>query len=112
MTKGKDYSDNVFEKLSEIERKILVDYYGLEPGSDETKSLQKIGDEVGVTGERIRQRREKAIAKVCDYLVKHELWGTASILLPQRNRKETNSQAWSRRSRLLSHIAQAESVTR
>ena len=49
--------------LTPRERRILVLYYGLEPGSEEM-TLERIGDVMGVTRERIRQIRERAFAKL------------------------------------------------
>src|SRR5512138_1360390 len=47
------------------ERKILSLYYGLEEGS-EALTLEKIGELLGVTRERIRQIRERAFEKLRD----------------------------------------------
>ncbi len=49
--------------LTPRERRILVLYYGLEPGSEEM-TLERIGAVMGVTRERIRQIRERAFAKL------------------------------------------------
>ncbi|GJG87970.1 RNA polymerase sigma factor RpoD [Gemmatimonadetes bacterium T265] len=49
--------------LTPRERRILILYYGLEPGSEEM-TLERIGDVMGVTRERIRQIRERAFAKL------------------------------------------------
>ena len=49
--------------LTPRERKILALYYGLEPGAEDM-TLERIGDLMGVTRERIRQIRERAFAKV------------------------------------------------
>ena len=49
--------------LTPRERRILVLYYGLEPGAEEM-TLERIGDVMGVTRERIRQIRERAFTKL------------------------------------------------
>ena len=49
--------------LTPRERRILVLYYGLEPGTEEM-TLERIGVVMGVTRERIRQIRERAFAKL------------------------------------------------
>jgi RNA polymerase primary sigma factor len=56
--------DRVFEKyLTPRERRILYLYYGLEEGS-EGMTLERIGELMGVTRERIRQIRERAFEKL------------------------------------------------
>jgi RNA polymerase primary sigma factor len=60
----REFIDDVFEKyLTPRERKILYLYYGLEEGS-EGMTLEKIGELLGVTRERIRQIRERAFEKL------------------------------------------------
>ena len=49
--------------LTPRERKILALYYGLEEGSEEM-TLERIGELMGVTRERIRQIRERAFEKL------------------------------------------------
>jgi RNA polymerase primary sigma factor len=49
--------------LSPRERKILGLYYGLEAGA-EAMTLERIGELMGVTRERIRQIRERAFEKL------------------------------------------------
>jgi RNA polymerase primary sigma factor len=62
----REFIDGVFEKyLTPRERKILYLYYGLEEGS-EGMTLEKIGELMGVTRERIRQIRERAFEKLRD----------------------------------------------
>jgi RNA polymerase primary sigma factor len=54
--------------LSERERKIIEMYFGMDGGS---MTLEQIGDEYGLTKERIRQIKEKALRKLknnCDNL--------------------------------------------
>ena len=60
----REFIDNVFEQyLTPRERRILYLYYGLEEGS-EGMTLEKIGELMGVTRERIRQIRERAFEKL------------------------------------------------
>lgn len=49
--------------LTPRECRILILYYGLEPGSEEM-TLERIGAVMGVTRERIRQIRERAFTKL------------------------------------------------
>ncbi len=53
----------IHRHLTPRERRILVLYYGLEPGTEEM-TLERIGDVMGVTRERIRQIRERAFTKL------------------------------------------------
>ncbi len=60
----REFIDHVFEKyLTARERRILYLYYGLEEGS-EGMTLERIGELMGVTRERIRQIRERAFEKL------------------------------------------------
>lgn len=60
----KDFLDRLFRRyLTPRERRILTLYYGLDP-SEETLTLEEIGEALGVTRERIRQLRERAFAKL------------------------------------------------
>lgn len=60
----REFIDRIFEKyLTHRERRILYLYYGLEEGS-EGMTLEKIGEIMGVTRERIRQIRERAFEKL------------------------------------------------
>lgn len=60
----REFINRVFRKyLTPRERKILYLYYGLEEGS-EAMTLEKIGELMGVTRERIRQIRERAFEKL------------------------------------------------
>jgi RNA polymerase primary sigma factor len=62
----REFIDRIFEKyLTPRERKILYLYYGLED-SGEALTLEKIGELLGVTRERIRQIRERAFEKLRD----------------------------------------------
>ncbi len=58
------FIDQIFERyLTPRERKILTLYYGLEEGSD-PMTLERIGELMGVTRERVRQIRERAFEKL------------------------------------------------
>jgi len=60
----REFIDNALEKyLTPRERRILYLYYGLEEGA-EGMTLEKIGEIMGVTRERIRQIRERAFEKL------------------------------------------------
>lgn len=60
----REYIDAAFRRyLTPRERKILYLYYGLEEGS-EAMTLERIGELMGVTRERIRQIRERAFEKL------------------------------------------------
>jgi RNA polymerase primary sigma factor len=62
----REFIDRIFERyLTPRERKILCLYYGLDEGS-EALTLEKIGELLGVTRERIRQIRERAFDKLRD----------------------------------------------
>ena len=54
--------DKVLDSLSDVERKILVMYFGLE--QDQPVLLSEIGDALGVTRERVRQVKNQAIDKI------------------------------------------------
>ncbi|MBA2626821.1 MAG: RNA polymerase sigma factor RpoD/SigA [Gemmatimonadales bacterium] len=60
----REFIDRIFARhLTPRERKILSLYYGLDEGS-EALTLEKIGELLGVTRERIRQIRERAFEKL------------------------------------------------
>lgn len=60
----REFIDRLFRvHLTSRERKILSLYYGLEEGS-EALTLEKIGEMLGVTRERVRQIRERAFEKL------------------------------------------------
>jgi len=60
----REFIDRVFRKyLTPRERKILYLYYGLDEGS-EGMTLEKIGALMGVTRERIRQLRDRALRRL------------------------------------------------
>ena len=58
----KEKMADVLQNLSERERKVLVLRYGLEDGHQRT--LEEVGQEFGVTRERIRQIEAKALRKL------------------------------------------------
>jgi RNA polymerase primary sigma factor len=59
------------DKLTENERNVVILRFGLEDG--EPKTLEKIGDEFGVTRERIRQIESSALKKLRYIIGKDEL---------------------------------------
>lgn len=60
----REFIERIFDKyLTQREQKILYLYYGLDEGS-EGMTLEKIGELMGVTRERIRQIRERAFEKL------------------------------------------------
>ena len=60
----REFIERLFRRhLTPRERKILSLYYGLEEGS-EALTLERIGELLGVTRERIRQIRERAFEKL------------------------------------------------
>jgi RNA polymerase primary sigma factor len=60
----REFIDRVFQKyLTPRERRILYLYYGLDEGA-EGMTLERIGEIMGVTRERIRQIRERAFEKL------------------------------------------------
>jgi RNA polymerase primary sigma factor len=64
MALQREFIDRLFEKyLTPRERKILYLYYGLDEGA-EGMTLERIGELMGVTRERIRQIRERAFEKL------------------------------------------------
>jgi RNA polymerase primary sigma factor len=77
----REFIERVFRKyLTPRERRILHLYYGLEEGS-EAMTLERIGELMGVTRERIRQIRERAFEKLRgspDGRALAEFWSTVS----------------------------------
>ncbi len=65
-TLTREFIERIFERyLSPRERRILCLYYGLDAAT-EALTLEKIGELLGVTRERIRQIRERAFEKLRD----------------------------------------------
>lgn len=62
---------NIFDALSDREAKVLTMRYGL--FNTEPKSLEEVGNRIGVTRERVRQIERAAIKKLREYFKKtHE----------------------------------------
>ena len=57
-----DYVDDLLHKLGEIDRAIVVKHFAMEGG--ESMSLQAIGNELGISRERVRQRLARSIARM------------------------------------------------
>jgi RNA polymerase primary sigma factor len=61
----KSHITDILEELSPREQKILKIRFGLEDGV--THTLEEVGQEFGVTRERIRQIEAKALEKIRDH---------------------------------------------
>lgn len=53
---------NALKSLNEQEQTVLLNYFGL--SGSESKNLEEIGSDLGVTGERIRQIKERALQRL------------------------------------------------
>ena len=58
----KETIDEILSSLTDRERLVIIMRYGLDDGRE--KTLEEIGNEVGVTRERIRQIEAKALRKL------------------------------------------------
>jgi len=58
----KEHMRDILEQLTERERRVLVMRFGLEDG--QARTLEEVGNEFGVTRERIRQIEAKALRKL------------------------------------------------
>ena len=58
-------------KLDEREERIIKDYFGLVNSS--TMTLEEIGEEMGVTRERVRQLRNRALAKMRSHFAEWQI---------------------------------------
>ncbi|RME49562.1 MAG: RNA polymerase sigma factor RpoD [Caldilineae bacterium] len=58
----KEHMRDILNQLTERERKVLVMRFGLEDG--QSRTLEEVGNEFGVTRERIRQIEAKALRKL------------------------------------------------
>lgn len=59
---NKDAVQFLISTLNDREQQIITDYYGL--SGDKPKTLEEIGEDMGITKERVRQISERAIKKL------------------------------------------------
>jgi RNA polymerase primary sigma factor len=62
----KEYVGNILKDLDPREQKILKMRFGLEDGV--THTLEEVGEEFGVTRERIRQIESKALERIREHV--------------------------------------------
>ena len=65
--------ENLLLKLSDAERKIIFYRFGFNEKSP--KTLEEIGNIIGVTRERVRQIEKKALEKIKKYIIKNNYFG-------------------------------------
>lgn len=65
MVVNANYLTDVVNKLEGVDREIIVNYYGL--NGLPVLSLKEIGDKVGISRERVRQRHNRAMLKLRVY---------------------------------------------
>ena len=53
---------NLIKKLKDREAHVLTEYYGL--GEDDPKTLEQIGEQLDLSGERVRQIKERALQRL------------------------------------------------
>ena len=71
ITYVKGYVQNILKDLDPREQKILKMRFGLEDGV--THTLEEVGEEFGVTRERIRQIEAKALERIKEHADIHKL---------------------------------------
>jgi RNA polymerase sigma factor (sigma-70 family) len=65
MTVRNNFLEDVVNRLEGIDKQIIIMYYGL--NGSPSISLKEIGDELGISRERVRQRHNRAMLKLRVY---------------------------------------------